>query len=96
MSNNPGGHVCEDHPAADSDRIVSASGEELAASHRDPDTGRYRWEARRAGEGELVAGECDTRGEAMAEMLLTVDPAGAKAVATALNAEWEERRRNSP
>lgn len=69
---------------------------ELASSRRDPETGKYRWQARRNGDGELVAGECDTRGEAMAAMLLAVDPVNALSVAAALNAEREERRRDSP
>jgi hypothetical protein len=87
--------ACEDHPDADADCINLLGGKEIARSRRDPDTGRYHWEARRNGGGELVAGECDTRGEALAEMLLAVDPAGALAVATALNADWEERRRSA-
>jgi hypothetical protein len=90
------GHACEDHPANDADRIKSVGGQEMASSRRDPDTGKYHWKARRSGDGKFVTGECGTRGEAMAEMLLVVDPAGASSVATALNAEWEERRRSSP
>lgn len=71
-------------------------GRGIASSQRDPDTGKFPWEARRNGDGELVSGECDTPGEAMAEMLLVVDPAGAHSVATQLNAEWEKRQRDSP
>jgi hypothetical protein len=77
--------------------MTAVDDKELAYRRLDPDTGRYHWAARRNGDGQLVAGECDTDGEAMAEMLLAVAiPAEGLSIAYGWDAEWEKRTRNSP